>query len=81
MHTVFTTYLINQECPKGKTEKNCALRKYIKNSDLFHNGQNETLLEPTKELYRLAHAEYVSAIKEMNYICKHCQEKNAQRTK
>jgi hypothetical protein len=81
MHTVFTTYLIKQECPAGKTEKNCALRKYIKESDLFHIGQNETLLEPTKELYRLARAEYVSAIEEMNQICRQCQMENAQRTK
>ena len=74
MHTTFTTYLINQECPKGMTEKNCPLRKYIKESGLFHIGQKETLLEPTKELYRLARAEYVNAIEEMNYICRNCVE-------
>ena len=81
MRTKFIVPLIDCDCPKGMTKKNCALRKYIKESDLFHIGQNEILLEPTKELYRLARAEYVSAIEEMNYICRHCQEKNAQRTK
>ena len=81
MHTIFTTYLIDEECPKNKNEKNCALREYLKKSDLFHFTQNETLLKPTKELYRLARAEYMHAFEEIHQICRKCQMENAQRVK
>ncbi len=75
MFTVFTTYLIRHECPAGMTERNCPLRKHLKEQKLFHFGANETMLEPTAELYRLARAEYVQEIDHMNQICYHCQQK------
>ena len=73
MRTVFTTYLINTECPKGMNEQNCPLRQWLKTQDLFHRTQNESLLLPTAELYRLARSEYIHAIEHMHQICRQCQ--------
>ena len=75
MHTLFMTYLINTECPKDMNEQKCPLRQWLKTQDLFYTTQNESLLLPTAELYRLARAEYVHAIEHMNQICNKCQEK------
>lgn len=76
MHTIFHTTLIDQNCPKDKDENNCNLRKWLKEQDLFYVTQNNAFLEPTKEHYRLARAEYVNAINYMNQICRHCQIEN-----
>ncbi len=75
MRTIFHTTLINQECPEDKTENNCPLRNWLKQQDLFYVTQNNSFLEPTKEHYRLARAEYVHAIEHMNQLCLHCREK------
>ena len=76
MHTKFVTPLIDHDCPEGKNEKNCPLRKYLKGKpELFKiSRQDKTMLIPTAELYRLARAEYVHAIEDMNYICRNCME-------
>jgi len=81
MHTIFTTYLINQKCPESMDAKKCPLRKYLKTSDLFIIGQNETMLEPTKELYRLGREEYRQEISHMHSICHCCMTNNNQKTK
>jgi hypothetical protein len=76
MHTKFVTTLIDHDCPDDKNEKNCALRKYLKEKPLLFktSKQDKTLLTPTAEPYRLARAEYIQAIEKMNSICRDCLE-------
>ncbi len=76
MHTKFVTPLIDHDCPDGKNEKNCALRKYLKEKPLLFkkSKKDKTMLIPTTELYRLARAEYIHAIENMNSICRDCLE-------
>ena len=79
MYTVFTTYLIQQQCPKGMNKKNCPLCEHIKTSDLFFVTQNETMLIPTKGIDALSSAEYQNEITRMHNICNNCVNKQKTR--
>lgn len=91
MHTMFYTYLIDQNCPECKNEGNCPLLEHLKREDLFKLRQIKTmrrikgkvvketqnLLVPTKDTYFLSNREYSLAIAAMNGVCMVCQKDNA----
>lgn len=69
------TLLLDYECPEGSDTKNCPLREYLKTQKLFRVKEQDNVLEPTAETYRLARAEYVQAIAKMHNICTKCTDK------
>ncbi len=71
MHTKFIMPVIDTECPKERDEKNCPLRKFLKDTTLFRVSKN--VITPTADLYRIARHEYVIAFESMHQICKQCQ--------
>lgn len=79
MHTKFIMPVIDTECPKGKDEKNCSLRKFLKETKLFKISNN--IMIPTAELYRIARREYVLAFESMHQICNKCQEAKKEKIK
>ena len=73
MYTVYTTYLIREQCPSDMNISNCPLRNYLHRQDLFRESINSGLLEGTKP-YATARDEYIRAIDAMNEICKKCKQ-------
>ena len=71
MHTKYMMPVIDTECPKERDEKNCPLRKFLKDTKLFRVSKN--VITPTADLYRIARREYVLALESMHQICNQCQ--------
>ena len=73
MYTIFTTNLINTNCPTNMTESKCPLREYIKNGqDLFHVSVNETHLVQNE--YNAE--KFMQVYEEMHRICNKCHADN-----
>lgn len=71
MYTIFTTDLVNTQCPKGMNTKNCPLRKYIESGqELFHVSMNETHLVQTNPDAE----KFIKVYNEMQAICNKCKE-------
>ena len=74
MYTIYTTYLIREQCPACMTPENCPLRAYLKTQDLFRESINSKLLEGTKP-YSTARDEYIRALDTMDKLCNQCKQK------
>ena len=73
MRTIYNMALMNIECPKEMSEKNCPLRSYLKSDQSnFRISINETLLMPkTDDWNKLG-----ESFAEMQKICHKCYEQN-----
>ena len=77
MFTIFTTYLVHQNCPECVNADNCAVRTYLaKEQNLFRPSVNEQLWEPTKS-YEDARDDYIKTLDAIHAKCKQCKEKGS----
>jgi len=75
MHKILNLQIINADCPKGMTDKDCPVQQYLKQQNVFRTTINETLLEPAKP-YADAREEYISALDIIHQICANCRNKS-----
>jgi len=73
MRTIYNMALMNVECPKDMTERDCPLRQYLNSpASALRISINETLLMPKTENME----EICRAVNEMRQMCYECHKKN-----